>query len=62
MIYFFHPVQVFSTYKTSKARALQQLPNLRGCQVHTTVMLSDIDRKIFKKLGVGLSCEPVKKR
>ena len=44
------------------ARALQQLPNLRGCQVHTTVMLSDIDRKIFKKLGVGLSCEPVKKR
>lgn len=25
MIYFFHPVQVFSTYKTSKARALQQL-------------------------------------
>ena len=44
------------------SRALQQLPNLRGCQVHTTVMLSDIDRKIFKKLGVGLSCEPVKKR
>ena len=43
-------------------RALQQLPSLRGCQVHTTVMLSDVDRKIFKKLGIGLSCEPVLKR
>ena len=43
-------------------RALEQLPKLRGCQVHCTVMLSDVDHKIFKKLGVGLTCEPVLKR
>jgi len=42
-------------------RALEQLPNLDGCQVHSTVMLSEVDRKIFKKLGVGLTCDPVKK-
>lgn len=42
-------------------RALEQLPKLKGCQVHTTVMLSEVDRKIFKKLGVDLTCEPVKK-
>lgn len=42
-------------------RALTQLPELRGCQVHTTVMLSEVDRKIFKKLGIGLTCDPVKK-
>ena len=42
--------------------AIEQLPNLRGCQVHTTVMLSEVDRKIFKKLGVGLSCDPAKKK
>ena len=42
--------------------ALQQLPKLRGCQVHVTVMVGEIDRRIFKKLGIGLSCEPVKKR
>lgn len=41
--------------------ALAKLPELDGCQVHTTVMLSEVDRKIFKKLGVGLTCEPVKK-
>jgi uncharacterized protein (UPF0371 family) len=43
-------------------KALEQLPLLRGCQVHTTVMLSEVDRKIFKKLGCGLTCDPVKKK
>jgi uncharacterized protein (UPF0371 family) len=42
--------------------ALEQLPKLRNCQVHTTVMLSEVDRKIFKKLGCGLTCDPVKKK
>ena len=40
-------------------KALEQLPKLRGCQVHTSVMLSDADKKIFKKLGVELTSEPV---
>ena len=42
-------------------RALEQLPKLDGCQVHSTVMLSEVDRKNFRKLGVGLTCDPVKK-
>lgn len=41
--------------------ALEQLSKLDGCQVHSTVMLSEVDRKIFRKLGVGLTCDPVKK-
>ena len=43
-------------------RAIEQLPKFKGCQVHTTVMLSEVDKKIFKKLGVGLTSEPVKKK
>ena len=43
-------------------KALEQLPQLRGCQVHSTVMLSEVDRKIFKKLGCGLTCDPVRKK
>ncbi|MBQ3993124.1 MAG: DUF1846 family protein, partial [Bacteroidaceae bacterium] len=43
-------------------RALEQLPQLRDCQVHSTVMLSEIDRKIFKKLGCGLTCDPVRRK
>ena len=42
--------------------ALQQLPKLRGCQAHCTVMLSDVDQRIFKKLGVNITCEPVLKK
>ena len=47
---------------TSDAKAkiaLEQLPKLRGCQVHTTVMLSDVDMKIFKRLGVQLTSDPI---
>ena len=40
-------------------KALEQLPKLRGCQVHTTVMLSDVDIHIFKRLGVQLTSDPV---
>ena len=42
-------------------KALEQLPKLRGCQVHTSVMLSDVDIKIFKKLGIDVTSDPVTK-
>lgn len=43
-------------------KALECLPQLNGCQVHSTVMLSEVDHKIFKKLGIGLTCDPVSKK
>ena len=39
--------------------ALNQLSKLKGCQVHTSVMLSDVDINIFKKLGGDQTPEPV---
>lgn len=42
-------------------RALEQLPRLKRCQVHTSVMLSEVDIKTFKKLGVDLTSEPILK-
>ena len=41
--------------------AIDQLPNLFGAQVHSTVMLSEVDRKTFNKLGIGLTCDPVRR-
>ncbi|MCL2828316.1 MAG: DUF1846 domain-containing protein [Oscillospiraceae bacterium] len=38
--------------------AMDQLPKLVGCEVHSTVILSQIDGNIFRKLGVNLTCEP----
>ena len=51
-----------STEDENARKALEQLPRLRGCQVHTTVMLSEVDTKIFKKLGIDFTSEPVKKK
>ena len=38
--------------------ALRQLPRLRGCEAHSTVLLSGVDENIFRRLGVNLTCEP----
>ena len=37
---------------------MQQLPKLRGCEVHSTVILSHVDEDTFRRLGVNLTCEP----
>ena len=38
--------------------ALRQLPKLRGCEAHSSVILSQVDETTFRKLGVNLTCEP----
>ena len=38
--------------------AMQQIDKLHGCEVHSSVILSEVDEKTFKKLGVNLTCEP----
>ncbi|MDY2698363.1 MAG: DUF1846 domain-containing protein [Suilimivivens sp.] len=44
---------------TNAKKALEQLPRLKGCQVHTSVMLAEVDIRTFKKLGVDLTSEPI---
>ncbi len=39
--------------------ALSQLPKLKDCEVHSTVILSSVDENTFRKLGMRLTCEPV---
>ena len=39
-------------------KAMEQLDALRGCEVHSSVILSPVDEKIFKRLGVNLTCQP----
>lgn len=38
--------------------ALTQLSKLKGCEVHSTVLLSSVDESVFKRLGMHLTCEP----
>ena len=39
-------------------RAFSKLPELRGCDVHSSVIISKIDESQYKKLGMFVSCEP----
>lgn len=41
-------------------KAMDMLPALKNCQVHTSVMLSRVDIKVFQKLGMMLTSEPVR--
>ena len=40
------------------AIALQQLSKLKGCDMHSTVILSSVDTDTLKRLGMYLTCEP----
>ena len=39
--------------------ALKQLPKLRGCEAHSSIILDQYDYKIFNKLGIYVTEEPV---
>ena len=41
------------------AKAMRQIPNLKGCDIHSTVILSSVDADTLKKLGMYLTCEPL---
>ena len=43
---------------TEAKAAYDQLPNLSGLEVHSSVILSEVDTGVFKKLGCNLTCEP----
>jgi len=39
--------------------ALDKLPMLAGCQAHSATMLGDEDERIFRNLGMDVTCDPV---
>ena len=39
-------------------RAIEELSSLRGCEAHSSVILSHVDIELFKKLGVNITFEP----
>lgn len=52
---------VLSQTSTVCQQALDALTGLDGCQVHVTGRLSEVDRKIFKKLGCQVTYNPCRK-
>lgn len=40
------------------ANALGKISELKGCEAHSSVILSSVDEQTFRKLGINLTCEP----
>lgn len=40
------------------ALAVEQLPKLKYCEAHSSVILSHVDENIFQHLGVNVTCKP----
>ncbi len=51
-------LSICATTDDNAKKAMEQISNLRGCEVHSTVILSPVDERIFKRLGINLTCEP----
>ncbi|MBQ3566897.1 MAG: DUF1846 domain-containing protein [Oscillospiraceae bacterium] len=51
-------LSICATTSAEAKCAMEQISKLRGCDVHSTVILSEVDVRTFKRLGVNLTCEP----
>lgn len=51
-------LSICATTDENAKKAMEQISKLRGCEVHSTVILSAVDERIFKRLGINLTCEP----
>ena len=43
-------------------KAMQALQSLKGCEMHSTVILADVDIHTLGKLGINVTCEPLRQK
>ncbi|MBO4562255.1 MAG: DUF1846 domain-containing protein [Clostridia bacterium] len=53
-----YALSISAATNPTAALAMQQLPKLRGCEAHSSVMLSSADRSVYRKLGINCTSEP----
>lgn len=52
-------LSICATNDENAARCMEKLAELRGCEVHSTVLLATVDENVFRRLGCNLTCEPI---
>ena len=55
-------ILIFHDSQTTAFYIMQDLAFMPVSIAFTTIMLGEVDRKIFKKLGCDLTCDPIKKK
>ena len=51
-------LSIYASKDENAAKALAQLPNIKGSDVHISVIPSASNESVYKKLGINLTCEP----
>jgi len=51
-------LSIAAAHEENAKRAIDQLPLLKGCEAHSTVILTEVDAGMFRKLGMNLTCDP----
>ena len=51
-------LSIYASKDENAAKALAQLPKLKGSDVHISVIPSSSNEATYKKLGINLTCEP----
>ena len=51
-------LSICATQSPEAEMAMKSLKDLRGLEAHSTVILSEVDKNVFKKLGINITCEP----
>lgn len=52
-------LSICATTDENAARCMEKLDELRGCEVHSSVLLAAVDENVFRRLGCNLTCEPI---
>ena len=53
-----YALSICAATSPTAALAMKQLPKLRGCEAHSSVMLTRADQSVYRKLGMNLTNEP----
>lgn len=51
-------LSIYAGKDENAKRALEQLPKLKGCEVHLSIIPNGVNEAAYRKLGVNLTCEP----
>lgn len=51
-------LSVCGTTNPMATAVLERLPDLRGCEAHSSVILPDDDERLLRKLGINVTCDP----
>ena len=51
-------LSVCATTNPVATAVLERLPELRGCDIHSSIILPDEEERLFRKLGINVTCDP----